>query len=83
MRLISFHPNTAFGQWANCLAFLHIGSLGIVLLSPCPFTNRARWYGTGVELFTPTRRFRFRLGGYCDERRKRLRARAASHTGEG
>lgn len=70
-RLFRIYRNVAWGQWANCLLFLHVGSVCLVFW--CPFTPRPgkRWYGTGLALFTPERRFFFRLGGYCDERRKR------------
>ena len=35
-----------------------------------------RWYGTGFEIMTPARKFRFRLGGHADAR---LRARRESN----
>ena len=78
MKLFTLVRNVAFGQWANCIAFIHIGGACLVIGSPFGCSNGRQWYGTGVEICTESRWLRFRRGGYADERRARQRQRRAA-----
>lgn len=47
----------SYGQYANCLAVLHVGGIAFGINSP---RSWPRHYGARLELFTDCRRFRFR-----------------------
>jgi hypothetical protein len=57
MSMFFVDRNISYGQYANCLAALHIGGTVFGINSP---RSWRRHYGVRLELFTDCRRLRFR-----------------------
>ena len=58
--------NISYGQYANCLAVLHIGGTVFGVNAP-KWLCRGRCYAMRLELFTDGHRFRFR--GFSRDKR--------------